>query len=216
MSVMQPAYVPQTEIATVYDRIAPIYDLWARLTETRARRRAVQIASPRDGEALLEVAVGTGLAFADLAGANLHGRNVGVDLSPGMLARARARVDRLGLSAELLLADAHALPFPDRSFDLLANSYMFDLLPERDFGPVLAEFRRVLAPGGRLVLVNMGRGERLRDRFYEWLYARTPRLMGGCRGVALSAHVESTGFREVHRETLTQFGFPTEILSAVV
>ena len=48
-------------------------------------------------------------------------------------------------------------PMNENSFDLLINNYMFDLLPEPDFEPVLAEFGRVLKPGGRLVLANMAR-----------------------------------------------------------
>src|SRR2546427_12633510 len=56
----------KTEVVTVYARAARFYDLWGRLTETRARRRALELARVRDGESVLEVAVGTGLAFADL------------------------------------------------------------------------------------------------------------------------------------------------------
>ena len=54
------------EVMTVYTRVAPRYDLWATLTESRARRRVVELAAVRDGEAILEVAVGTGLLFTEL------------------------------------------------------------------------------------------------------------------------------------------------------
>lgn len=93
---------------------------------------------------------------------------------------------------------------------------MFDLLPEEDFQPVLTEFRRVLRSGGRMVLVNMARGERAWHRAYEALYRRWPALMGGCRGVSLLPHVEAVGFVDAEREYLAQCGFPTEIITARV
>lgn len=209
-----PARVPQTEIAAVYERVAGVYDIWGWLTESRARRRCLERAGVRDGEALLEVAVGTGLTLTELARCNPHGRSVGVDLTPGMLARARRRVERKGMPVELGIADAHRLGFPDGSFDLLVNNYMFDLLPQGDFQPVLREFRRVLRRGGRLVLVNMAQGERWHHRLYERLYELSPSLMGGCRGVSLSSDVEAAGFVDVSREYLAQLGFPSEVISA--
>ena len=48
-----PARVPQTEIAAVYERVAGVYDIWGWLTESRARRRCLELAAVRDGEALL-------------------------------------------------------------------------------------------------------------------------------------------------------------------
>jgi ubiquinone/menaquinone biosynthesis C-methylase UbiE len=57
------ARVSQNQINAVYDRIAPIYDVWGKLTESRARNRAIELAEIKDGESILEVAVGTGLAF---------------------------------------------------------------------------------------------------------------------------------------------------------
>ena len=59
MHAIEPAGVAPEEIPRVYARLAPIYDVWARLTESRARELAV--AHVRDGEDVLEVAVGTGL-----------------------------------------------------------------------------------------------------------------------------------------------------------
>jgi ubiquinone/menaquinone biosynthesis C-methylase UbiE len=60
------ARVSQSEIGQVYDGIAGIYDLWGRLTETRARNRALELAEIQDGQHILEVAVGTGLAFYEI------------------------------------------------------------------------------------------------------------------------------------------------------
>lgn len=56
-----------------YTRLAPVYELWARLTETRPRERVLELAAPRDGEDVLEVAVGTGTQFVELARRNRSG-----------------------------------------------------------------------------------------------------------------------------------------------
>jgi ubiquinone/menaquinone biosynthesis C-methylase UbiE len=208
------ARVPQAEIPSVYGRIARVYDLWATLTEGRARRAGLRAAEVQDGEAILEVAVGTGLLFQDLVRANPTGRTEGVDLTERMLARARTKVARLPGAHRLQVGDARRLAFADGSFDLVMNSYMFDLLPEEDFAPVIAELRRVLRPGGRLVLINMALAERPWQRIYEWLYRANPRLMGGCRGVDMAPHVRAAGFRDVQVERLSQLGFPSEVVRA--
>jgi hypothetical protein len=87
---------------------------------------------------------------------------------------------------------------------------MFDLLPEQDFSIVLRQFHRVLKPSGRMVLVNMTTGLGP----WNWLYRRSPALLGGCRGVELAEHVHAAGFVDVEREILMQLGFPGEILVA--
>ena len=86
------ARVPQADIPHVYDRIAGVYDIWGRLTESRATARALELAAIEDGQSILEVAVGTGVVFREIVKKNPHGQNLGIDLSPGMLARARSRM----------------------------------------------------------------------------------------------------------------------------
>ncbi len=212
--VSLPAGVRQADVPAVYARVAPIYDLWAALTESRARARALELAAIQDGERVLEIAVGTGGTFAEVLRRNPRGQNVGVDLTPEMLARAREKAERTGVAHTLSIGDARALAQPDHAFDLVLNAYMFDLLPEEAFGPVLGEMRRVLRPGGRLLLTNMARGRRWHERLYEAIYKLRPALMGGCRGVGLRPHLEAAGFRVMHEERLTQLGFPSEILVA--
>lgn len=210
-----PALLDKDAVRGVYERIAPLYDAWALLTETRARRACLDLARVRDGESVLEVAVGTGMTFAELLARNPSGRNEGIDLTEGMLRRAQERARRVGRGAfHLALGDAYALDFPEASFDLVVNNYMFDLLPEEDFPRVLAEFHRVLRPGGRLVLVNMTKGERLQHRLAEAVYRFNPALMGGCRGVTLEPFVRAAGFEVARREVAVQLTFPSEIISA--
>jgi len=209
------AVVPQGEAAKLYDGLATHYDKWAALTETKARRRALRLAAVRDGQDVLEVAVGTGLAFEQIVRANPHGRNVGIDLSPGMLAKAEKRLRDAGLeNFALSVGSAFALAAADGSFDTLLNSYMFDLIDEREWPRILAEFRRVLKSAGRLVLVNMTVGERFGSGIYERVYDRSPRLMGGCRGVRLSSSLREHGFEVRSRTYVQQLLFPSEVILA--
>src|SRR5689334_17185450 len=83
------------EVRSTYERVAPFYDWFALLAESRARRRCIELTAIRDGEAVLEVAVGTGLAFAEILRANPSGRNEGIDLTAGMLRRAEARARKI-------------------------------------------------------------------------------------------------------------------------
>ena len=210
------AKIPKSDVPDVYRRIARLYDLWALLTESKARIRCLDLADVHDGETVLEVAVGTGLLFADIVEKNPSGRNVGIDLTKAMLERARARIVKSGATnVSLSIGDAYALDCADQAFDLVVNTYMFDLLPEQDFADILAEFRRVLKPGGRVVLANMTKPDRWCQAFWEWLYTINPRLMGGCRGVLLQPYLCSAGFVEVRHETLSQLGFPSELLIGI-
>lgn len=213
---MPDARIARDRVPDVYRRIAPVYDLWAWFTESKARDRCLSMAAIRDGEDVLEVAVGTGLAFERILRANPTGRNEGVDLTDAMLARAEARAGRTGAANyRLRVGDAYALDFDDDSFDVLINNYLFDLLPERDFPKILAEFARVLRPGGRLCLVNMARGERWYNGIWAGIYRLNPALVGGCRGVALLPLAEQCGFTRTRREFISQSTFPSEIVFGV-
>lgn len=209
--------VDKSRIPGIYRRIAPTYDAWGWLTERRARNRCLELAAIRDGEAVLEVAVGTGLAFRKILAANPTGRNEGIDLTAEMLARAVAKAARTGAdNYRLRVGDAYDLDFPDDSFDVLVNNYMFDLLPQDDFTTVLREFRRVLRPGGRLAMVNMTTGERWYNGLWERVYRLNPALLGGCRGVSLQPFLKACGFERIRREYVSQFTFPSEIVTAEV
>jgi ubiquinone/menaquinone biosynthesis C-methylase UbiE len=212
---MLPARLKKNTVVGVYSQIAPLYDPWGGLAESKARKKALALADIRSGESILEVAVGTGLLFQELLRANPDGSNVGIDLTPAMLAKARTKAERLGAkNYQLAVGDAYDLQFPDHAFDLLVNSYMFDLLPEQDFPRVLAEFKRVLKPNGRLVLINMTKADYWYQKLWESIYRVNPRWMGGCRGVLLAPALQQAGFMDLHRETMSQLGFPSEILTA--
>ena len=214
---MLKARLNKVQVIDSYRRKAKIYDIWGRLTETKARIRSLELADIRNGERILEVAVGTGLTFEALLKANPDGQNFGIDLTDAMLEQAAEKAQATGLqNYTLSIGDAYALEFPDHHFDLLVNNYMFDLLPESDFPPVLNEFRRVLKPEGRLVLINMTKGVRFYEKIWDIVYQISPDFMGGCRGVQLLPNLQSVGFRNLQREMLSEMTFPSEIITATV
>jgi ubiquinone/menaquinone biosynthesis C-methylase UbiE len=200
----------------MYTRLSRVYELWARLTESRARERVLELAAIDAPEDVLEVATGTGVQLASLARANRGGRTAGVELSEGMLKETRRRLDAEGLSADVELTAGSGLDLPhaDESFDLVVNGYMLDLLPRDDIPRALTEFARVLRPGGRLVLSNMTVAERRRDRVWDWLYSKGIVLTANCRGVLAAPVLAELGFTGIEREYIGQMTFPTEIVAA--
>ncbi|SDD10708.1 class I SAM-dependent methyltransferase [Aquimonas voraii] len=141
-------------VLKVYRGYAPLYDLlFGRLLE--AGRAAMAAHVPADAQRLLEVGVGTGLALPRYP---RSAQIVGLDLSPDMLARARARVrdgglqDHTGQAPALLCADAEQLPFKDASFDCITLPYVLSVTPNP--ARLLAELRRVCRTGGRVLILN--------------------------------------------------------------
>lgn len=208
------ARLSQEEVRIVYNRIAAVYDIWVMLTETRAQQRGIELASIRDGEQILDVAAGTGMILTKLVRLNPHGKTVAIDISEEMLHKARAKLKDAAAQVELKQGSAFEIPYPSGTFDLLINGYMFDLMPHAVFPQILAEFKRVLKPDGRLVLINMTEGERWGSHFYEWLYRKSPAMMGGCRGVKLAGPLEQAGYQVMIREYQQQFLFPSEVILA--
>ena len=111
------------------------------------------------------------------------------------------------------------LPYAAGSFDRLFSSYMLDLLPAAHISTALSEFWRVLRSGGRLVLVGLTEGESPISQgimsIWKGLYEIEPAWLGGCRPVQLRPLVEEAGFIYVQRWYMSQWGHPSEVVSAV-
>lgn len=210
------ARISQADIASVYDSISHTYDIWGKLAETRARNRAIELAQIRDGQKILEVAVGTGLAFYEIVKRNPNGTNIGVDISKGMLKKARKRLSPVSqANYQLKLGSAFKLEEETEYFDLLVNNYMFDLIAFNEMDSVLTQFKRVLKKDGKLILVNMTTGETFGSGIYTLLYRMSPRAFGGCRGVRLSEKLQQHGFQVKIREYHQQLLFPSEVILAL-
>ena len=210
------ATLKKDEVRQLYRKIAVGYDVWGNLTESKARKLSLKLADIHNGDTVLEVAVGTGVTFAEILKLNPSGRNEGIDLTDEMLLRAKKRANQTGVSNySLNVGDAYHLDFPDATFDLVLNNYMFDLIPEEDFLQILIEFKRVLKPEGKLILTSMTQGQQWFNTIWEGLYQINPALLGGCRGVYLQPYVESAGFQDIHREYISQLLFPSEVVWAM-
>ena len=111
----------------------------------------LELADPQPQEQALDVATGPGNTAFAVAGR--AGQVTGLDVSPAMLAQARARAEREGASnVTFLEGAAEHLPFADATFDLLTSRHAPHHF--RDLGTFLAEAHRVLKPGGRLVIAD--------------------------------------------------------------
>jgi len=204
------------EIIRKYNWIAPVYDLFGILMESKARQMALDMAAIKNGEKIIEVALGTGLNLVEILKKNPQGWVDGIDVSTKMLERARKRISKTGQKNYTLhLCDCRHLPFEDGVFDILMTQYLLDILPVEDFIPILLEFKRVLRDGGRMVLVNMTKGERWLNKIYEEIYKLKPPLLAGCRGVKAQPFLEKIGFKEFRREFVSQLGFPSEVILGI-
>jgi ubiquinone/menaquinone biosynthesis C-methylase UbiE len=202
-------------IERVYDVLAPVYRLWAELTETAARRRVLERIAVRPAETVLEVAVGTGKLFAHLQRSAPLRQCVGVELSSGMVKRARRRLLREGAQLpQLCRADARQLPFADGTFDAVVSCYLLDLLAVEHIGRALAEFRRVSRPAGRLALASMAKQGRLLSALWMPIYRAVPALVGGCRPVDLTPLLAGAGWRVRSEEIISQGGFRSAVILA--
>lgn len=196
-----------------YDRLGQGHDRAERY-EGRAKRLALTRLELSPGQQVLNIGVGTGHAQTQIEQAiSPGGAGFGLDLSPVMLHLTQQRTN-----AMLCEGNACRLPFADASFDRLFAAYVLDLIGAEELPGLLAECRRVLRPGGRLVLVSLTEGVNLPSRLVVGLwkaaYAVSPVACGGCRPVQLAEFVQEAGFSRVDREVVVQLGVPSEVIVA--
>jgi demethylmenaquinone methyltransferase / 2-methoxy-6-polyprenyl-1,4-benzoquinol methylase len=195
-------------VRTMFDRIAPVYDVMNRVMtvglDGRWRRLAAE-AAVRPGDALLDGACGTGdLA---LAGAKAGASHVtGLDFSERMLDRARRKSDEV----EWVEGDALALPFAENSFD--AATVGFGVRNLEDLGKGLGELRRVLRPGGGLAVLEITTPRGLLRPFYKlWFEGLVPLagklLPGGSAYTYLPASVRRFPEAKELAELMDSAGF---------
>jgi ubiquinone/menaquinone biosynthesis C-methylase UbiE len=115
-----------------------------------AHEHLLRAVPPREGEAWLDVATGTGEIAVPAARAGA--RVTGLDLAPGLIATARDRAADAGVEVRFEVGDAEALPYEDASFDTVSSGFGCMFAP--DHAATARELARVCKPGGRLALLT--------------------------------------------------------------
>lgn len=161
----------------------------------KIREKTISLAGVGSGEDVLDVGCGTGdLTMLARKRSGSAGRITGIDPSSEMIRVARNKATRKSLEIEYLVVAAEALPFDDSTFDLVLSSFMMHHLPEALRSEMLAEARRVLRPGGRLLVVDIKRSERNQIHFTPLSFLHR-RMHRGAQD--LSPLLEAAGFQSV-------------------
>ena len=143
-------------------RWASFYDAFANIMTLgqirRLRTLTVEHALLKPGEKVLDVGCGTGgVTIPAKLGVGKTGEAAGIDPAPEMIAVARRKAGRAGLEIDFRVGVIESLPFPDGTFDAVTSSLMMHHLPKHLQVKGLAEIKRVLKPGGRLLIADMMR-----------------------------------------------------------
>ncbi|MBO7077995.1 MAG: bifunctional demethylmenaquinone methyltransferase/2-methoxy-6-polyprenyl-1,4-benzoquinol methylase UbiE [Bacteroidales bacterium] len=166
--------MPQKEkIQQMFDGIAPDYDRLNHLmslgVDRSWRRRALrEIVTPERPQALLDIACGTGdFALAQARRMHADSRITGLDLSEGMLAVMREKVEKAGLAGRISCeqGDCEQMRFAEGSFDCATIAFGIRNFAHRE--AALVEILRVLKPGGRLVILELSVPE---NKLLRWAY----------------------------------------------
>jgi len=155
----------------VFDSVASKYDVMNDLMSMGLHRAwkayTVAVANLREGQAVLDIAGGTGdlaRAFARKVGA--QGTVVHTDINEAMLRQGRDRLLDEGLVLPTMICDGEALPFATGSFDLVSVAFGLRNMTHKD--KALAEMNRVLKPGGRLLVLEFSKVAKPLTKAYDW------------------------------------------------
>jgi demethylmenaquinone methyltransferase / 2-methoxy-6-polyprenyl-1,4-benzoquinol methylase len=180
----------RVRVRQMFDEVAPRYDMVNRIIsmgmDISWRKRTIKALALPPGSLVLDLACGTGDLSQVLARAGI--RSVGIDMSTGMLeASTRARAGDNNRHILPVLGDAARLPFSDGSFDGLVSG--FGLRNFTDLSEVFTEVARVVKPGGRVALLDVGvpSSPTLRAGYRIWFEHAVP-VIGGFLSGAKDAY----------------------------
>lgn len=158
-------------VKKMFDNIAPDYDRLNHILSLNIdknwRKKAVrELADEARPLNVLDVACGTGDFTIEIARKVPQGSTVvGVDISDGMIAVGLEKLAKLGIDAALEVADCEALPYEDNTFDRISVGFGVRNFEHLELG--LSEMYRVLAPGGKLVILELSVPS---NAFIRWCY----------------------------------------------
>ena len=164
----------------VFDSVAPKYDVMNDLMSAGLHRAwkafTVLVADVHEGDAVLDIAGGTGdlaMAFAKKVGKS--GQVVHTDINEAMLRTGRDRLLDAGAALPTAVCDAEQLPFPDNHFAVVSVAFGLRNMTHKD--AALAEMRRVLKPGGKLLVLEFSKVAPPLQKVYDWYSFKVlPRL----------------------------------------
>lgn len=193
-------------IRDAYRRWSSFYDVVFGAVSSVARKRAAALVNQLPGRNVLEVGVGTGLALPRYTSDK---RIVGIDLSADMLALARRRVADLGLRNVdgLLEMDAEATEFADGQFDIAVAMFVASVVPNPR--RLLAELRRVVRPGGKILFANHFAAEGGPRWWVERAMAPASRRLGWHPDFAVKALFEPEEIAGIATSPMPPFGIFT-------
>lgn len=131
-----------------YDRFSHFYDTFEKPAESTYGKWRRELITPLSGK-VLEVGVGTG---RNLQYYNAEADVTGIELSNGMLNKARERANMLGVDVNLLHMDAQKMMIPDNSFDYIVCTFVFCSIPDQI--AALNEMKRVCKPNGKILMIE--------------------------------------------------------------
>lgn len=200
-----------------YNRLSQWYDALAGSSEQECVAAGLRQLNISPGEKVLEIGFGTGNSLVALAQAvGATGKVWGIDLSEGMLKRARAKVKAAGFAekVELKNGDAAHLPFEANTFDAAFMSFTLELFDTPEIAVVLDECRRVLQAGGRMGVVAMSKTDTpgTAARLYDWAHLKFPAVVD-CRPIPVRASIATAGFQIMEAISLAVWGLPVEVVT---
>ena len=208
----------KSETKAFYNKIAKVYDLLAEHSEGPVRQAGLDELAVRVGEKVLEIGCGTGHCLVAIArSVGPRGKAYGVDISDQMLKHTQSLAEREQLAdrVDLRCADATHLPLPDGNMDGIFMSFTLELFDTPEIPLVLAECKRALRPGGRVVVVGMSKEDAHGAVFemYEWSHRHFPNFVD-CRPIFVRRAIKAAGF-SVRQARKMSMWVPVEIVSAV-
>jgi ubiquinone/menaquinone biosynthesis C-methylase UbiE len=203
-----------------FHRLTPLFDSVAALAvrDRSIKRRVLAHAAIVSGERVLDVGCGTGTLAVGAAQAAPGAEVTGLDADAAILVRARRKAAGAGLEIAFDEGTSTALPYPDASFDLVLSTLFFHHLPDEGKHATAAELVRVLRPGGRIVVGDLGRPQ---DPLMRAAVRATVQLLDGVATTALNVRGElpdvlgGAGLRDVAvRESIRTPTGSYEIMTA--
>jgi ubiquinone/menaquinone biosynthesis C-methylase UbiE len=202
-----------------FDVLTPLFDPVVALTtrERSSKSRVLERARLQDGDTVLDVGCGTGTLAIAAASSGVAVTVVGLDADPVVLRRARSKAEAAGAEISFDEAFSTEMPYADSHFDVVLTTLFFHHLRDDDKRRTITQILRVLKPGGRLVVADVGRPQ---DPLMRLAVLTTVQLLDGRETTSanvagkLPGLLEDEGFAEVAvRDRLRTLTGTIEILT---